>query len=111
MRAWCRWCRPGLFISLLALLALTGTAGARSTVQNDVAARSGEALEVNGLASVSIEEVDYRNVTLTGPASLENEAVAVGAGLEETRDVSYLDDGTVAAGDAISVIPLPGWSL
>jgi outer membrane protein OmpA-like peptidoglycan-associated protein/osmotically-inducible protein OsmY len=93
MRDWCRWCRPSLFVPLLALLALAGMAGGCGTVQSDVRERSIAELEAAGLAAVTVDDVTYRNVTLSGPDELEDGAVELVRSLEATREVSYVGTG------------------
>ncbi len=97
MRNWCRWCRPSLFVPLLALLALAGMAGACGTVQSDVRERSIAELEAAGLAAVTVDDVSYRNVILTGPDDLEAGAVTLIESLEATHEVSYEGTGGSAS--------------
>lgn len=93
MRGLCSWCRPSLFVPLIGLLALAGMAGGCSSVQSDVHERSTAELERAGLAAVTVDGVEYRSVTLSGPAELETEAVGLVEALEATRDVTYLATG------------------
>jgi OOP family OmpA-OmpF porin len=89
----CSACRPGLFVPLLALLALAGMAGACVGVERDVEGAARAELTALGIGGVTVQ-VSYRSVTLTGPADLEGAATAAVAGLASSGEVTYVDDGS-----------------
>lgn len=65
------------------------------------------ALHDAGLGSVTVSDVSYRDVTLTGPAADQDAAVAAVAALGLTSDVTYLSAGASPAQAEPSVTPTP----
>jgi len=101
-----RWCRWRWVLAALVVLGLIGTVGGCTTVQNDVQARTRDALAANGLTGVTVTGT-YRDVTLTGPESERAEATALAKALEATRQVTYVGSATGATPTAGPTSPSP----
>jgi hypothetical protein len=90
-----RWCRWRWVLPALVALALIGVVGGCTTVQNDVQARTRNALAANGITGVTVTG-SYRDVTLTGPESARAEATALARALEAAHQVTYVGTATGA---------------
>jgi len=101
-----RWCRWRWVLPALVVLGLIGTVGGCTTVQNDVQARTRDALAANGLTGVTVTG-SYRDVTLTGPESERAEATALARALEAAHQVTYVGTATGATPTAGPTAPSP----
>ena len=101
-----RWCRWRWVLAALVVLGLIGTVGGCTTVQNDVQARTRDALAANGLTGVTVTGT-YRDVTLTGPESARAEATALARALEAAHQVTYVGTATGATPTAGPTAPSP----
>ena len=101
-----RWCRWRWVLPALVALGLIGTVGGCATVQNDVQARTRNALAANGLTGVTVTG-SYRDVTLTGPESARAEATALARALEAAHQVTYVGTATGATPTAGPTAPSP----
>jgi len=101
-----RWCRWRWVLPALVALGLIGVVGGCTTVQNDVQARTRNALAANGLTGVTVTG-SYRDVTLTGPESARAEATALARALEAVHQVTYVGTATGATPTAGPTAPSP----
>ena len=101
-----RWCRWRWVLPALVALGLIGVVGGCTTVQNDVQARTRNALAANGLTGVTVTG-SYRDVTLTGPESARAEATALARAFEAAHQVTYVGTATGATPTAGPTAPSP----
>jgi hypothetical protein len=101
-----RWCRWRWVFPALVALGLIGVVGGCTTVQNDVQARTRDALAANGLTGVTVTG-SYRDVTLTGPESERAEATALARALEAAHQVTYVGTAAGATPTAGPTAPSP----
>jgi hypothetical protein len=101
-----RWCRWRWVLPALVALGLIGVVGGCTTVQNDVQARTRNALAANGITGVTVTG-SYRDVTLTGPESARAEATALARALEAAHQVTYVGTATGATPTAGPTAPTP----
>lgn len=90
-----------MFGPLAAALTLALTIGGCTAVQSDVRRRAESELASRGLAGVTMD-VGYRDVTLTGPPGLQQEAVGAIEDLTAPRAVRYVAEGGSAGAVATS---------
>ncbi len=87
-----KWWIPGVGLLVSATLV---TAGFGWTIDRATHRHAEEALESAGIDGVAVAN-DYRDVTLTGPASVEDVAVTAVAHARLVQDVTYVAEGEPA---------------
>jgi OmpA-OmpF porin, OOP family len=87
---------PWLWLLAPLLLALVGALLANGLIQNDLGKKSRNGLKAAGIAGVGVK-LSGQDVTLRGPASLANAAMAKVKGIDGVRGVKYISSGGAAA--------------
>jgi outer membrane protein OmpA-like peptidoglycan-associated protein len=87
---------PWLWLLLPLLLALLGALVANGLIQNDLGKKSRNGLKAAGIAGVAVK-FSGQDVTLRGPASLADAAIAKVKGIDGVRGVKYISSGGAAA--------------
>ena len=89
---------PWLWLLLPLLLALLGALVANGLIQNDLGKKSRNGLKAAGIAGVAVK-LSGQDVTLRGPASLADAAIAKVKGIDGVRSVKYIASGDAPAAD------------
>jgi OmpA-OmpF porin, OOP family len=87
---------PWLWLLLPLLLALLGALVANGLIQNDLGKKSRNGLKAAGIAGVAVK-FSGQDVTLRGPASLADSAIAKVKGIDGVRNVKYISSGGAPA--------------
>lgn len=87
---------PWLWLLLPLLLALVGALLANGLIQNDLGKKSRNGLKAAGIAGVAVK-FSGQDVTLRGPASLADAAMAKVKGIDGVRGVKYISSDGAAA--------------